>query len=148
MFQNDEYSTNSLRVTNNAGATLKNATVYIAIPYLIDDIIKESDLKSYNTTPRGRPLMLSWAKFSTGRNVPELNINQGDVADINLFRCRENYIEIASESGFCNDTGGKARVYLSPKDYEFIILMTAENIFPIKKKYTYNFKSNTIFERK
>ena len=91
--------------------------------------------------------MLSWAKFSTGQNLPELNINQGDVADINLFRCHKTYIEIASESGFYNNTGGKARVYLTPRDYDFKLLLTAENIFPITRKYTYNFNSNAIVER-
>ena len=99
--------------------------------------------------------MLSWAKVVDGKNIPEIEINQKEEADLNLFRFHKNLgktglLQIASEQGFSNTNPGnsaKGRVLLHLKgDLLFDLLVTSENMAPIRKRYLLNITTMEIIE--
>lgn len=134
------YDTLSMRLVNNSWATLKNVTPYIVLQYQREWIETDPNVLTYTVDTSNKPLMLSWAKVVSDGNAPEININQQEEADLNVFRFHHNLggrqlLHIASEQGFGNSTK-KGRVLLKLNgDLPFEILVTAENMFPIRKSY-------------
>lgn len=141
---NHNYWTYSLRIKNHALTSLKNVIAFVSLNYESHDIVVDHEIKTYTVNTSDHPLMLSWAKVVHDRNIPNIDINQGESADLNFIRYHQNptlpLIQIASEQGFYHDKWeNKGRVLLKAhKDYYFRILITADNIFPIKKKLRFD----------
>jgi hypothetical protein len=143
------YSANSISVINNSRVTLKRATAFIVVEYRKEDISEVNHSMSYNTNLPGRQLMLSWAQVVDGKNEAHQDINQGDVSDLNVIRNYshsgdKHFLEIASESGFYNNKGGKARVNLFYKRYNFEIVLTAENMTPLRRSFYFDHAESLI----
>jgi hypothetical protein len=134
-----------LIVTNNSYSSIKNVVAFLTIGYDKDDIKASYEIDVFNAeTPFDHQLTLSWSKQLGDRIVPYCDINQGESADLNLFRIhpgnQTSYLEIPSENGFShkglNRTG---RLLLdATKNYNFSILITADNITPIRKSYIFH----------
>jgi len=141
---NHNYSTYSLSIKNNALTSLRNVIAFVSLNYEFEDIVRDHEIKTYTVNTSDHPLMLSWAKIVQDRNIPSIDINQGERADLNFIRYHEfpdlRLIQIASEQGFYHDQWeNKGRVLLrAHKDYHFLILITADNIFPIRKRLKFN----------
>ena len=148
-----KYTTIGLRIENKSWATLKNLTAFISIKYTAEDIQPDPNIQAYSVTTSDRPLMLSWAKVVDGNNIPHIDLNQAEPADLNLIRSYSSFnlpiLQVASEQGFGGaGTGKKGRLILrSDKNYCFQILLTADNMLPIKNQYEYDSESNTVINR-
>jgi hypothetical protein len=147
------YSAHSITVINNSRVTLKRATAFIIVHYRTEDISMANHSVSYNTNLPGRQLMLSWAQVVDDKNEAHQDINQGDVSDLNLIRYYSHsgdkqYLEIASESGFYNNKGGKARMNLVYKSYNFELVLTAENMTPLRRSFYFDHSDILINARK
>jgi hypothetical protein len=149
------YDTINMRLVNDSWATLKNVIPYIIVRYADEDIREDPNINVYSVQTSDKPLMLSWAKVVDGKNIPEIEINQTEEADLNLFRFHKNLskaglLQIASEQGFSNtnpDNSAKGRVLLHLKDdLLFDLLVTSENMAPIRKRYLLNITTMEIVE--
>jgi hypothetical protein len=149
------YDTINMRLVNESWATLKNVIPYIIVRYADEDIREDPNINVYSVQTSDKPLMLSWAKVVDGKNIPEIEINQKEEADLNLFRFHKNLskaglLQIASEQGFSNtnpDNSAKGRVLLHLKgDLLFDLLVTSENMAPIRKRYLLNITTMEIVE--
>jgi hypothetical protein len=132
---NDGYITHPIRIRNNTFSTLKNVTAYILIKFAKDEIGEDPNLQTYTVDTSDQPLMLSWAKVTEVGNRPNININQGESADLNLFRHHKNnkplqLLQISSEQGFSNiNKNIKGRVLLKlSREYPFSIYFKYPNI--------------------
>lgn len=145
------YDTLSMRLINRSWTTLKTVTPYIVVRYSKDQIQTDPSISVYTVETSDKPQMLSWAKVVDGRNVPEININQQEESDLNVFRYHHNLggrqlLQIASEQGFSNGER-KGRVLLGLNgDLAFEILVTAENMSPIRKSYLLKMSTMEIVE--
>jgi len=141
---NNKYWTYSLRIKNGAITSLRNVIAFVSLKYDLADIAEDDEIKTYTVNTSAHPLMLSWAKVVHDRNIPNIDINQGESADLNFIRYHQKpilpLIQIASEQGFFHDKwANKGRILLKVhKDYHFVILITADNIFPIKRKLKFD----------
>jgi hypothetical protein len=144
---NAKYQTHGLRITNSGYANIKELHIYVKIKNLTnDDIsIREHTLKTFVKKGKVEFGLLSWAKNVNNSNTPNINLNQGESADINFIRFHShlNIIEIASEQGF-SDENNKSRVALENKEYNFLMTVTGENIRPKKKSFSWDPKSNRL----
>jgi hypothetical protein len=145
------YDTLSMRLVNNSWATLKNVIPYIVLQYQREWIETDPNVLTYTVDTSNKPLMLSWAKVVSDGNAPNIDINQQEEADLNVFRFHHNLggrqlLHIASEQGFGTDQK-KGRVLLKLNgDLQFEILVTAENMFPIRKSYLLQVAAMRIIE--
>ena len=143
------YSAHNMRLVNESKVTLKGATAFIIIDYKSKDILPSDLNKSYNTDLPNTQLMLSWAEVVNEKNEAHKDINQGDTADLNGIRyftpnSATQLLVIASESGFYNNKGGKSRVPLRERRYDFKIKITAENMTPITRSFYFDVLENGI----
>jgi len=135
-----------LILTNNSYSSLKNVIAYLTISYSEEDLRADPNIITFNAvTPLHHQLTLSWSKQLGDRIVPYTDINQGESADLNLFRFHQmdngiTLLQIPSENGFYHAERGRiGRLLLNgDRDYEFYILITADNMTPLKKKYIFN----------
>lgn len=147
------YETLNMRIVNNSWTTLKNVICYITVRYSPSSIRVDPNVRTYSVETSDKPLMLSWAKVVSDGNLPEININQREEPDLNLFRYHYNFDlagrglwQIASEQGFSDGTR-KGRVLLHlENDLPFKIMVTAENMSPILKSYVLKIDSREIVE--
>ena len=149
---NKFYSIHSLRITNNTLSSLKNVTAFVSLDYTAEDISDNREIKTYTSIISCRPLMLSWAKVVENSNHPSIDINQGEVADLNLIRYHLNptlpHIEIASEQGFFSSKrDNRGRVLLkSNRTYNLSILITADNMVPIRREFHFDHSTATLVQ--
>jgi hypothetical protein len=140
-----DYRVYNIRVRNNSLVTLKNVIAYVSIDNSANDIIPNSErgnIQIFNGTMTVDNSYLSWSKNIANSNSSEIEINQGEVPDINLIRHHINKthkgIEIASEQGFFGDNS-TARTLLRPnKNYTINIKITGDNFWPKKRKFVFN----------
>lgn len=135
-----------IRVVNNSYTTIRNAIGYIQIGFSESDLLgKYGGIKRSLQSPSDQFMMLSWAKNINGIISPEININQGDTPDLNVFRLiNEEGLVVASEQGL-DIFGATIRTLLNAnKDYKFRIKVTAENIFPLTRNFIYNSTTRSI----
>lgn len=137
------YQVHSLRLRNRSLVTLKNVVAHISIDNSRNDIIptKESGIETFATAKVSNSY-LSWSKNIASSNSPQIEINQGEIPDLNLIRHHINKyhqgIEIASEQGF-SDEKNKSRILLKPsKDYIIEIRITGDNFWPKKKRFLFS----------
>jgi hypothetical protein len=141
-----------LLITNHSLSSLKNVTAFIIIHFNKANIKKLEEIPTYTTDTSNHPLTLSWAKVIDEGHKPNLDINQGESADLNLFLNHESYkplrlLQIASESGF-GYKNRKGRVLLAlDKSYKFTILLTADNMLPKRRNYLYDHATNSIVKK-
>jgi hypothetical protein len=139
-----DYRVYNLRVRNCSLVTLKNVIAYISVDNDKNDIIptSESGFAIFNETTKVENSFLSWSKNVANGNSSQIEINQGEIPDLNLIRYHINKphkgIEIASEHGFSGGTN-KARTLLkSNRNYIVEIKITGENFYPKKRKYIFS----------
>ncbi len=129
--------------------TLKNIIVHVSIDNHKNDIINGTRVLMFCSDARVERGMLSWSKNIDDKNLPQIDINQGEVQDINLIRYHtsnpDNTIEVASEQGFFEEGSNsekhkrKSRVLLTGnRSYELKLLITGENIWPKRRTYKYD----------
>jgi hypothetical protein len=143
-----------LQIINNSFLALKNVSVFIYTEYQNEDIIskqEEPSIQAYFSNSAFQWTRLSWAKVVDSKIVSQCDINQGEKADLNVFRLHSKknarpILQIASEQGFYKkDTDRRGRVLLNAqKNYLFRIKITAENILPVVKAFRYVNNGNYI----
>src|SRR5665213_2858456 len=137
-----------LIVTNNSYSSIKNVVAYLTLNYTKEDFRGDYEINVFNAeTPIDHQLTLSWSKQLGDRIVPYTDINQGESADLNLFRIHGSTditvnihnIQIPSENGFSHkQLNRRGRLLLNgDKEYDFSVLITADNMAPIKRKYRF-----------
>ena len=98
------YKVHNIKVRNHSLTTLKNIIVHVSIDNHKNDIINGTRVLMFCSDARVERGMLSWSKNIDDKNLPQIDINQGEVQDINLIRYHtsnpDNTIEVASEQGF------------------------------------------------
>jgi len=145
------YETHNLRLKNYSWTNIKELHVYVEIRDLNEkDILFDLNLSRINTFVKCGKVdygMLSWSKNVNNSNLPNINLNQGETADINFIRYHKDLdvIEIASEQGF-SDTNKKSRILLKNRNFEFIITLTGENIFHKKHRIKWDAESFILIE--
>jgi hypothetical protein len=145
------YETHNLRLKNYSWTNIKELHVYVEIRDLNEkDILFELNLSPIKTFVKCGKVdygMLSWSKNVNNSNLPNINLNQGETADINFIRYHKDLdaIEIASEQGF-SDTNKKSRILLKNRNFEFIITLTGENIFHKKHRIKWDAESFILIE--
>lgn len=138
--ENAKYKTHNLRIHNNSHSSLKNVLLYVKVQgYSENDIITSETIATFVKNGEIEYGLLSWAKNINNSNLPNINLNQGESADINLIRYHENLnsIEFASEQGF-SDGSTKSRILLINNDYNLTVSVTAENIFKFNLSYKWD----------
>jgi hypothetical protein len=138
-----------LILTNKSYSSIKNVIVYLKIGFSKEDLREDPNIITFNAvTLFDHLLTLSWSKQLGDRIVPYTNINQGEPADLNLFRIHpiDNdviLLQIPSENGFYHHSGRTGRLLLNgDKNYSFHILITADNMTPIRKYFTFYHKKD------
>ncbi|HRI21881.1 MAG TPA: hypothetical protein PLA68_13050 [Panacibacter sp.] len=148
-----DYRVFNLRLRNRSPVTLKNVIAYISINNNANDIILpgESLIGVFNTTTAVNNSLLSWSKNLENKNLPTLNINQGEIPDLNLIRYhiaqKHRGIEIASEQGFWDGTTQSRIVLKSNRPYHITIKITGENFWPKTKKYVFDPEKSFLMEK-
>ncbi len=141
----------NLRIHNNSFASLKNVYAYVDINNDVNDIKKEeSRIKFYCSDSIVKNGLLSWSKETNNANNPNADINQGEAPDLNFIRFHNNdAIEIASEQGFFDENRkNKARVVLKAnKNFSFQILITADNLWPIRDEFVFDNVSRKVYRK-
>ena len=143
------YKVHNIKVRNHSLTTLKNIIVHVSIDNHKNDIINGTRVLMFCSDARVERGMLSWSKNIDDKNLPQIDINQGEVQDINLIRYHtsnpDNTIEVASEQGFfylfsnSEKHKRKSRVLLTGnRSYELKLLITGENIWPKRRTYKYD----------
>lgn len=143
------YKVHNIKVRNHSLTTLKNVIVHVSIDNDKNDIVKDSRIKMFCSDAKVERGMLSWSKNIDDKNLPQIDINQGEIQDINFIRYHSKdpdcAIEVASEQGFFEKSEDsekpkrKARVLLTGnRSYELKLVITGENICPKRKTYKYD----------
>lgn len=146
----DEVDTLNCRVLNDSFVTLKNVVAYITINNDKKDLVLDPETQVFCSDKQILDDRLSWSKNIKGENFSELDICQGESQKLNLFRIRSissnTVIEIASEQGFFSkDLNNRSRAILhSNRNYIFEIKVIGDNLWPIKKTFTYNYLTQQI----
>ncbi|AEW00266.1 hypothetical protein A4D02_23335 [Niastella koreensis] len=143
-----------LQVVNGSFVSLKNVSVFIYTEYQNEDIIskqEEPNIHAYFSNSAFQWTSLSWAKVVDSKILSQCDINQGEQADLNVFRLHPRgsarpILQIASEQGFSKQgTDRRGRVLLNAqKDYLFKIKVTAENILPAERSFRFLNNGNYI----
>ena len=144
-----KYKVHNIKVRNHSLTTLKNIIVHVSIDNHKNDILQETRILMFCSDARVERGMLSWSKNIDDKNLPQIDINQGEVQDINLVRYHtsnpNNAIEVASEQGFFEEGNTlekpkrKCRVLLTGnRSYELKLIITGENIWPKRRTYKYD----------
>ncbi len=147
-----KYIAHPIRVKNKSLVSLKNVVSFVTVKYGEKDIVIHGQIETYTVDTSDQPLMLSWAKVVKDGNLPAIDINQGESADLNLIRYHLNeslpLVQFASEQGFWNPGwDNKGRLLLkSHKDYYFELLVTADNMWPKRRKYKFDQMTATLVE--
>ena len=151
--EESNYKVYNIRIRNCPLATLKNVIAHVSIDNHKNDIVKEGRIKIFCSDAKVERGTLSWSKNFDNKNLPELDINQGEEQDINLIRFHiidpDNAIEIASEQGFFDEQSkNKSRTVLTAnRNYILKVLITGENFWPKKKAFTFNHDSKQLIVR-
>ncbi|HVT84729.1 MAG TPA: hypothetical protein VHD35_05985 [Chitinophagaceae bacterium] len=143
------YKVHNIKVYNHSLTTLKNIIVHVSIDNHKNDIVKDSRISMFCSDAKVDRGMLSWSKNIDDKNLPQIDINQGEIQDINLIRYHisnpDNAIEVASEQGFFEESNApekpkrKCRVLLNGnRSYKLKLIITGENIWPKRKTYKFD----------
>ncbi len=133
-----------IRIKNQSLVSLKNVVSFVTLSYAKEDMVIHDRIETYTVDTSNQPLMLSWAKVVNNSNLPSMDINQGESADLNLIRYHLNeslpLIQFASDQGFWNPGwNNKGRLLLkSHKDYYFELVVMADNMWPKRRKYKFD----------
>jgi hypothetical protein len=146
------YKVFNILIKNRSIISIKNVSAYVTINNTKNDIQIHPRISFFCTDAKVEYGMLSWSKNTDYKNLPELDINQGDRHQINFVRVHneasQNIIEVASEQGFFDEKmRSTARVVLrANRNYTFCIKVTGDNLWPKSKRFYYKYSENTITE--
>lgn len=151
IFSVDSVDRLNCRVTNKSFVTLKNIIVYVTVNNTKEDMAVGSGFQVFCSDKQILEDRLSWSKNVDCKNLSEIDIHQGESQKLNLIRLHtineKTVIEVASEQGFYSkERKNFTRSVLIEKNYIFKIKIIGDNLWPLKKTFTYNQLTKEITE--
>lgn len=129
------YTVQNLRVKNEAWSTIRSMSIRVSVNNDPDDLSRNDDIITFCHSTKIDDGLLSWSKNLNGKNIPEMDVYQGDSPDINFIRIHEingeKVLEIASENGFGSCETTSRALLKASRNYIFDFVLTADNISPI-----------------
>lgn len=130
-----KYRVQNLRVKNEAWTTIRSMSIRVSVNNEPEDLRKWDGIRTFCHYVKIADGLLSWSKNFDGKNIPEMDVYQGDSPDINFIRMHkingEEVFEIASENGFGSQETTSRALLKASRNYIFDFVLTADNISPI-----------------